>query len=75
MWQAIFTKNRQLASKKAFDYGVHKSAWADIANAAEENNEPGKFTTFIGYEFTAGTEVEGGNLHRNVIFESSKSSY
>ena len=26
MWQAIFTKNRQLASK-AFD-GVHKSAWA-----------------------------------------------
>ena len=71
MWQAIFTKNRQLASK-AFDYGVHKSAWADIANAAEENNEPGKFTTFIGYEFTAGTEVEGGNLHRNVIFESSK---
>ena len=71
MWQAIFTKNRQLASK-AFDYDVHKSAWADIANAAEEFNEPGKFTTFIGYEFTAGTAVEGGNLHRNVIFKSSE---
>ena len=69
--QAIFTKNRSVGSQ-AFDYEVHKSAWSDIAKAAEENNDPGKFTTFIGYEYTSGTDVEGGNLHRNVIFESSK---
>ena len=50
---------------------MHKSAWADVANAAEEFNDPGKFTTFIGYEFTTSTDVEGGNLHRNVIFNSS----
>ncbi len=68
---AWLTNNIQLALQ-SFDCDVHKSAWADVANAAEEFNEPGKFTTFIGYEFTASTQVEGGNLHRNVIFNSSK---
>ena len=51
---------------------MHKSAWSDTARAAEEFNDPGKFTTFIGYEFTSSTLVEGGNLHRNVIFNSAK---
>ena len=54
-----------------FDYDTHKSAWSDVANAAERHYEPGKFTTFIAYEFTASTEGMG-NLHRNVIFGSSK---
>ena len=39
-----------------FDYDTHKSAWFDVANAAERHYEPGKFTTFIAYEFTASTE-------------------
>ena len=71
VWKAWFTNNIQLALR-SFDYDVHKSAWADVANAAEEFNRPGEFTTFIGYEFTTSTDVEGGNLHRNVIFNSSK---
>ena len=55
-----------------FDYSVHKSAWKEIAESAERNYEPGKFTTFIGYEFTTNSgDLEGGNLHRNVLFESS----
>ena len=70
LWKAWFTNNIQVALK-SFDYDVHKSAWADVANAAEEFNDPGNFTTFIGYEFTTSTEIEGGNLHRNVIFNSS----
>ncbi|MDA7562684.1 DUF3604 domain-containing protein [Gammaproteobacteria bacterium] len=70
VWKAWLTNNIQVALQ-SFDYGVHKSAWADVANAAEEFNDPGKFTTFIGYEFTTSTDVEGGNLHRNVIFNSS----
>ena len=38
----------------------------DIVRAAEEYNEPGKFTAFIAYEWTS--LVNGDNLHRNVIF-------
>ena len=69
--KAWFTKNTQ-AALKSFDYEIHKSAWEDVARAANEHNDPGHFTTFIGYEFTTSTNVEGGNLHRNVIFNSSK---
>ena len=71
--RAYLTRNTQLALK-SFDYDIHKSAWADIARSANEHNDPGHFTTFIGYEFTTSTDIEGGNLHRNVIFDSSKAS-
>ena len=71
--KAYLSRNTQ-AALKSFDYNVHKSAWADIARSANEHNDPGHFTTFIGYEFTTSTNIEGGNLHRNVIFESSKAS-
>ena len=71
--KAYLKRNTQ-AALKSFDYDVHKSAWADIARSANEHNDPGHFTTFIGYEFTTSTNIEGGNLHRNVIFESSKAS-
>lgn len=43
-----------------------RSAWADIVAAANRNYEPGKLTTFIGYEYTSSRDF--GNLHRNVIF-------
>jgi hypothetical protein len=71
--KAWLTKNTQLALK-SFDYDIHKSAWADIARSANDHNDPGHFTTFIGYEFTTSTDIEGGNLHRNVIFNSSEAS-
>ena len=42
------------------------STWSDNIAAAEEYNDPGRFTAFIGYEWSA--SVSGDNLHRNVIF-------
>ncbi len=50
---------------------VVRSAWQEIVAAAERNNAPGTFTTFIGYEYTTGGP-DFENLHRNVIFQGSE---
>jgi hypothetical protein len=49
------------------DTAIAKTAWDDIIAAANPHNDPGNFTTFIGYEYTA-TDSTQGNLHRNTIF-------
>jgi hypothetical protein len=49
---------------------IAKDAWADIVQAAQANNRPGEFTTFVAYEYTSSTDGRG-NLHRNVIFRDS----
>jgi hypothetical protein len=43
-----------------------RTTWERIANAAEEYNEPGRYTAFIGYEWTS--LIESNNLHRVVIY-------
>jgi hypothetical protein len=45
---------------------AYRSAWEQNVAAADAYNEPGRFTAFIGYEWTSNTG--GNNLHRNVIF-------
>jgi hypothetical protein len=49
---------------------ISKSAWADTVKAANDAYQPGRFTTFAGYEFTSSTE-EREALHRNVIFRGA----
>ena len=44
-----------------------RSLWQQIQKNADEFYAPGKFTTFAGFEWTAGFQ-RLGMLHRNVIF-------
>lgn len=47
--------------------------WQNIQKAADQNYEPGKFTSFVAYEFSANApEGKGGMMHRNVIFRSNR---
>jgi hypothetical protein len=43
-----------------------KSIWLAHLKTVERYNEPGKFTAFMGFEYTL--MDRGNNLHRNVIF-------
>lgn len=44
---------------------AYRDAWQATIKAAEEYNEPRRFTAFIGYEWTS----QGAyNIHRNVVF-------
>ena len=48
------------------DSAPYKKAWDKTVKAAEQYNEPGRFTAVIGYEWTS--LVKGNNLHRVVVY-------
>jgi hypothetical protein len=58
---------------KALEYAPgtkgYRGAWQETIDAAEAFNEPGRFTAFIGYEWTS--LAKGNNFHRNVIFRDN----
>jgi hypothetical protein len=61
----IGTAKPRLKSKK-----IQSAAWKTITSTADQYNDPGKFTAFIGYEWT--TMPKGQNLHRVVIFKDGE---
>ena len=62
--------NRKLPAA-ATDPKFAKSVWAKTTTIAEKYNEPGRFTAFIGYEWTSNAGG-GDNLHRNIIYRDNK---
>ena len=63
-----------------YDRELMDGVWADTVAATQRHYEPGKFTTFSGYEFTAMRQLDipdtlaAANLHRNVIFQDGAPS-
>jgi len=45
---------------------LYKNLWEKVIDDAEAFNDPGRFTAFIGFEWTS--LIQGNNMHRNVIF-------
>lgn len=48
------------------DSKPYKTSWQNTIDAAERYNDEGRFTAFIGYEWTS--LALGGNMHRVVIY-------
>jgi hypothetical protein len=52
------------------DPDVVKTIWQEVVKTANDHYEPGKFTTFAGFEWTSNPGKR--NLHRVVVFRDSK---
>jgi len=52
------------------DTKLTRSLWERQTAIMEKYNDPGRFTAFIGYEWTSNNG--GNNLHRNVIYRDGK---
>jgi hypothetical protein len=53
------------------DPKIARTVWNAYTETAEQFNDPGTFTTIIGYEWTS--LIKGNNLHRVLMFRGGKS--
>ena len=67
--EAMVTKRPAGIADYQLDESLVRSIWEEVVAVAERHNEPGEFTTFVGFEWTA---VDGDSkpnmIHRNVLF-------
>ncbi len=56
--------------KEFTDPAVVAPVWRRIIDIADKYNQPGKFTTFVAYEWSSTPNSK--NLHRNIFFLDSK---
>jgi hypothetical protein len=64
-----FSRGEKISDALAVEPGssAFTSTWERIVQAAEDYNDPGRFTALIGYEWTSLVNT-GDNLHRVVIY-------
>jgi len=70
IWEA-FASNPQIVRNRTF----RQSVWEEVTSMADKYNDPGKFTAFIGFEWSAGQLIKDQEVvvdylhnHRVVIF-------
>lgn len=66
MFSAFVDSMRDPENHPPFDKETQRYVWKDVGSVADQHNDPGQFTAFIGYEWTS--MVEGNNLHRVVVY-------
>lgn len=59
---------------ESLDTGTNRAAWQETIAAAEQHYEPYRFTSFIGYEWSASVGDIATHIHRNVIYRSNQVS-
>jgi hypothetical protein len=65
-FEVVETFSRGQLPEAALSEKFAKNIWDDYFDAADEYNDPGRFTAMIGYEWTS--TPDGNNLHRNVFY-------
>ncbi|MCB2073221.1 MAG: DUF3604 domain-containing protein [Novosphingobium sp.] len=64
--EGMFASIRKHGMPPNLPEAVQRNVWKETAATADRLYRPGKFTTLIGYEWTA--MIDGDNLHRVVLY-------